>query len=108
MAIAKREWTTTDDGTVVCFKSETFDCVVADALVTVVELTQAHDEDLARVTEEINKILAAVRAKNKYKKRHLSFLITHKGPFLAWTQEGVRRESDEKEVENALKLNSQC
>jgi hypothetical protein len=100
----KREWTVTDNGTVVCFKSETYDCVVADGLTAVAQLTAAHDKDLARATEKINKILAGVRADNKYNKQHLCFLITHKGPLLAWTQEGVRGADKEADIECALKL----
>jgi hypothetical protein len=102
-----RDWTVTDDGTVVCYASEKSHCVVTDsnsAFATVSELTVAHDEDLAQATKEINRILAAVIKKKKRNKRHLCILVTHKGPLLAWTKEGVTNDSDEKEVEKALKL----
>jgi hypothetical protein len=99
-AATKREYTVTDTGTVVCFASEKFDCVVVDpkvtgglhAFLTANELTDSHDAELARCTDEINRILGKATAKNHDHGRHLSILLTDRGPMLAWVVPGVDKD----------------
>ena len=111
MGIKKRDWSSTDSGTIVCFNSKKSTCVVFPdkaPLATVAELTPSHDEDLARATDEINKILTEVIAKKRYDRKHAGFLLTHKGPLLAWMEFGVTADDEDEEIEKALRLSAEC
>jgi hypothetical protein len=85
---------------VVCFKSETFDCVVVDpnvtggreVFLTPTEPTNFHDAELVRCTDEINRVLGGVLAKDRNHDRHLSMLLTDRGPMLAWVESGADKD----------------
>jgi hypothetical protein len=110
-AVTKRDWTVTDDGTVVCHASEKYTCVVVDvkvtggvrAFLTANEPTVAHDADLIRCTDEINRSLSAVMKKKRKDDRSLSILLTDRGPFLAWVQCGVDKD-DPAALARALRI----
>ena len=54
-----RDWTVTDDGSVVCFASDSSHCVVVSNSGGFVTggLTLAHDQDLIQATKQINTVL---------------------------------------------------
>ncbi|MGW0553648.1 hypothetical protein ACWDZ6_05515 [Streptomyces sp. NPDC002926] len=111
----KREWTSTKNGTVVCFKSENYDCFVIDrnsrgrrdAFLTPRELTSFHDEALAGCTREINRILDEVVAKGHHNghedHKELCILLTDRGPLLAWVQHAIDKD-DPDSVAQTLKV----
>jgi hypothetical protein len=109
----KREWTTTDDGTVVCFSSETYDCVVVDSaglggrdpFLAVTALSDSHDAVLQRSTAEINRVLREAAGSRKDPRRELSILLTEDGPILAWVAITVDK-SDRDAVAKALRIDS--
>ncbi|MCJ1679709.1 hypothetical protein MTF65_20660 [Streptomyces sp. APSN-46.1] len=102
----EREFTVTDKGTIVCFKSSTYDCVVVDAnsrgrasaFLTTRAPTDSHDEDLAHCTREINRILDEASVKRAHHgpdgdgHRELAILITDRGPLLAWVRHAVDKD----------------
>jgi hypothetical protein len=106
--LATRDWTVTDDGTVVCYASEKSHCVVvsnsSSPFVMLEEATLAHDQDLAEVTSKINAILAPLVNKHQKGGRHLCLLNTPRGPLLAWTREGFTRENDEEVLRRIFKF----
>ena len=104
MAIVSRRAAVADNGTLVCYSSKNHNCSILGLLATPTQLTSAYDEDLARATQEINAVLGRILAKRRYDKRHLSLVITHKGPLLAWTFDGIGNHDDETRVESALSL----
>jgi hypothetical protein len=108
---ASRDWTSTEGGSVVCFKSSKNNCVVVDAKVTggmdafltANEETDAHDADLIRCTEEINRVLREAMTKKREDDRHLSILLTDRGPFLAWVRGGIDKD-DQAALSRALRI----
>ena len=106
----KREWTTTDEGTVVCFASETYDCVVVDAgrgpFLMAGELTDFHDAQISRCTKEINGLLGELVAGRKDPRQELSILLTEDGPMLAWVRCSMMDKSDGDAVRRALHITS--
>jgi hypothetical protein len=107
-----RDYTVSDGGTIVCYASEKYNCVVVDTKITggvnaflvANEESDGHDADLMRCTDEINRVLREAMTKKREDERHLSILLTDRGPFLAWVRGGYGRDSDPAALARALRI----
>jgi hypothetical protein len=63
---------------------------IAARLFTAERLSAIHAAELAAYTTGINAVLEACARGNRNPKRHLCFLVTPKGLFLAWSEDDDR------------------
>lgn len=84
-----------------CFKSSA-DTQIMGRLVSAERLSSFHDAELARCTEEINKILERAERQHKNLNEELAFLRVPGGLFLAWTENAISSEDDAEEINMAL------
>jgi hypothetical protein len=83
-----RYWYSIGGGAVGCKKGG--DTQIAARLFGAERLSSLHDAELGAFTKAINAVLDGCEKTNRNPKRHLCFLVTPKGLFLAWSEDDDR------------------